>query len=65
MHWLGGELKMIGSEKDCRAWAKKNSYNSEAPIYYSFPIAGITLQVIKHEHTHKEIPGKIKKVNKI
>ena len=54
MHWLGGEIKMFGTEKDCRQWAKSNSYNDKAPIYYAFPVAGVNLVVHHHEHKHYE-----------
>jgi hypothetical protein len=54
MHWLGGEIKMFGTEKDCRDYAKRNSYNKNAPIFYAFPVAGVQLIIHHHEHIHTE-----------
>jgi hypothetical protein len=63
IHWLGGEVKIFGTEKECKAWAKKNSFNPNAPIYYAFPVAGIVIHNHKHEHTHIEKSHTKKKVS--
>jgi len=60
IHWLGGEVKMYGSEKNCKAWAKRNSFNPEAPIFYAFPVAGILIHNHKYEHVHINKGEKIK-----
>ena len=59
VHWLSGEVKMFGSEKECQSWAKKNSFNPKAPIYYAFPVAGLIVHSHIHEHTHKELKEKV------
>lgn len=48
IHWLGGEVKMFGSEKECKKWATTNSFNKDAPIFYAFPVAGVIIHAHKH-----------------
>lgn len=40
MHWLG-EIKNIGTEKEVKAWCKKNQLNPKHPIYYAIPLHGV------------------------
>lgn len=55
VHWLSGEVKLIGSKAACTKYAKRNSFNPESPIYIPIPVAGIILHNHKHEHVHKEV----------
>lgn len=59
VHWVDGSAKMFGTQKECREWARKNSFNKDAPIYYAFPVAGIVIQSNLHFHetveTHVDI----------
>ena len=51
LHWLTGELKMIGSEKEAREWIKRSNYNPSSPIFYAFPIGGIMLHYVVDKRT--------------
>lgn len=55
VHWLGGEVIRFGTEKDCRKYARKESFNPKCPIFYAFPVAGVIV------HYHKQVEKKSKK----
>lgn len=40
IHFLGG-IKMLGSKKECEAWAKRNQLNPKHPIYVCAPVHGV------------------------
>lgn len=61
MHWLGGDVKLIDTKKECFKWIKKNEINSKSPIYYAFPVDGVVIHKHIHEVTHVEKIMKPKK----
>lgn len=58
VHWISGDVQHFGKEKDCKDWAKKNSFNKDAPIYYAFPVKGLVLHTHQHEHQHTHVEKK-------
>lgn len=49
-HWIDGSIKAIGTEKEMRDFCKKKSFNQEHPIYYAYPISGISIIEVRHDH---------------
>lgn len=49
-HMLDGSIKMTGTEKEVRVWCKRNSPNPKSPIYYAYPVNGIQIVEVRHDH---------------
>lgn len=49
-HWIDGSIVRTGTEKEMRDFCRKNSFNPEHPIYYAYPINGINIVEVKHDH---------------
>lgn len=58
MHWLTGKTDRFGTEKDCKKWARKMSFNPQAPIFYAFPVAGIVIHYHEVKPPLKVLPKK-------
>lgn len=45
VHCLGSIKMIFSTEKECRAWCKRNSYNPKHPIYISLPLHGVRQEI--------------------